>query len=388
MAVRTWVDLAFQRSWEEDPKKLDPDSNPDMLLIFVRFYWKLYQRKDDAERYLDNERKRLGFRFFVFRNSRSSPVNSQLQRKKHHPSLRHPIAKQRVLYPGARHAPPQRSAKYPNTQAHREHIHGNTLKRKRLTKQYRGGFEGDKASRIQEVVIRGCSASLLDASHSQNNPRHFEVPPILPATSYLEKSRTIPFPSTSSHPLSNILPDSGSLDTLELRSQIDSGLQNAPFSSLSSSHAVINGWKLSSSTESHDSRLPPSPAILDTSNNLETPETMQKMHPASDSDRNCLIPPGPETLNSVPPNSLAQTREAKISPTHKFTIPVRPPIWAQVECGFLYERHYYYRAYSFSFSKSRQEVCESFDWFRSYQGGVYHVHNVARGYLLSAFSSW
>ncbi|KAF8650406.1 hypothetical protein AX16_005213 [Volvariella volvacea WC 439] len=42
-----------------------------------------------------------------------------------------------------------------------------------------------------------------------------------------------------------------------------------------------------------------------------------------------------------------------------------PPIWAQ----------------------SRQEICEGFDWFRSYQGGVYYANNVVRGYLLSAFAS-
>lgn len=37
--------------------------------------------------------------------------------------------------------------------------------------------------------------------------------------------------------------------------------------------------------------------------------------------------------------------------------------------------------------QSRQEICETFDWFRSYQGGVYFAHNVVKGYLLSAFSS-
>ncbi|XP_006460754.1 hypothetical protein AGABI2DRAFT_117682 [Agaricus bisporus var. bisporus H97] len=52
-------------------------------------------------------------------------------------------------------------------------------------------------------------------------------------------------------------------------------------------------------------------------------------------------------------------------PTVKPPLPGNPPIWAQ----------------------SRQEVCESFDWFRSYQGGVYHSRNVARGYLLSAFAA-
>ncbi|KZT01739.1 uncharacterized protein LAESUDRAFT_663299 [Laetiporus sulphureus 93-53] len=43
----------------------------------------------------------------------------------------------------------------------------------------------------------------------------------------------------------------------------------------------------------------------------------------------------------------------------------KPPIWAE----------------------SRQEVCESFDWFRNYHGGVYYTGGVVKGYLLSAFSS-
>ncbi|KAI0655889.1 hypothetical protein C8Q70DRAFT_922757 [Cubamyces menziesii] len=50
-------------------------------------------------------------------------------------------------------------------------------------------------------------------------------------------------------------------------------------------------------------------------------------------------------------------------PKQPLTTP--PPIWAE----------------------SRQEVCESFDWFRSYQGGVYFNSDMVKGYLLSAFSS-
>ncbi|KAI0036934.1 hypothetical protein K488DRAFT_40180 [Vararia minispora EC-137] len=44
---------------------------------------------------------------------------------------------------------------------------------------------------------------------------------------------------------------------------------------------------------------------------------------------------------------------------------MRPPIWAQ----------------------SRQEVCESLEYFKSYQSGVYYVNDVAQGYLLGAYSS-
>lgn len=41
-------------------------------------------------------------------------------------------------------------------------------------------------------------------------------------------------------------------------------------------------------------------------------------------------------------------------------LPVMPPIWAE----------------------SRQEVCESFDYFRSYQSGVYSLKDIVKGYLL------
>ncbi|TFK54484.1 hypothetical protein OE88DRAFT_1625305 [Heliocybe sulcata] len=46
-------------------------------------------------------------------------------------------------------------------------------------------------------------------------------------------------------------------------------------------------------------------------------------------------------------------------------LPCKPPVWA----------------------KHRQEVCESVEWFRSYQGGVYYNRGGAHGYLLSAFSA-
>ncbi|CAA7261748.1 unnamed protein product [Cyclocybe aegerita] len=66
-------------------------------------------------------------------------------------------------------------------------------------------------------------------------------------------------------------------------------------------------------------------------------------------------------LLSISSNPPRETTERPSKPP----LPQLPPIWA----------------------KSRQEVCEAYDWFRSYQGGVYHAHGVAKGYLLSAFSS-
>ncbi|KAI0785683.1 hypothetical protein C8Q75DRAFT_828746 [Abortiporus biennis] len=43
--------------------------------------------------------------------------------------------------------------------------------------------------------------------------------------------------------------------------------------------------------------------------------------------------------------------------------------------------------YPLIWSESRQEICETLDWFRSYQGGVYFSKDIAKGYLLSAFSA-
>ncbi|KAA1473949.1 hypothetical protein DENSPDRAFT_780878 [Dentipellis sp. KUC8613] len=70
---------------------------------------------------------------------------------------------------------------------------------------------------------------------------------------------------------------------------------------------------------------------------------------------------------TLPVPVLGETQAPPLPPPPpvKPKLPVRPPIWAQ----------------------SRQEVCESLDSFRSYQGGVYSAQDVARGYLLSAFAA-
>ncbi|KAI1795659.1 hypothetical protein LXA43DRAFT_731491 [Ganoderma leucocontextum] len=69
----------------------------------------------------------------------------------------------------------------------------------------------------------------------------------------------------------------------------------------------------------------------------------------------------------VIPNLVGSRVPRPIPPSahQKKPLTARPTIWA----------------------KSRQEVCESFDWFRSYQSGVYHANDIVKGYLLSAFSA-
>ncbi|KAI0630126.1 hypothetical protein C8Q77DRAFT_243759 [Trametes polyzona] len=71
-----------------------------------------------------------------------------------------------------------------------------------------------------------------------------------------------------------------------------------------------------------------------------------------------IVAPRPTTAIRVP-------KPAALPPLPKKPLTAQPVIWAE----------------------SRQEVCESFDWFRSYQGGVYFNNDMVKGYLLSAFSS-
>jgi hypothetical protein len=71
----------------------------------------------------------------------------------------------------------------------------------------------------------------------------------------------------------------------------------------------------------------------------------------------------PSTNDALP--QLSSCKEvadvsAPIIKQRKPRLPVMPPIWAE----------------------SRQEVCESFDYFRSYQSGVYSLKDIVKGYLL------
>ncbi|KAH9951553.1 hypothetical protein B0H21DRAFT_716501, partial [Amylocystis lapponica] len=83
-------------------------------------------------------------------------------------------------------------------------------------------------------------------------------------------------------------------------------------------------------------------------------------------------PPAPEDPIMTPPFPHFSPQDFETSPVNVGRVePMpdvgieHPPIWAQ----------------------SRQEVCESFDHFRSYQGGVYFLKDMVKGYLLSAFSA-
>ncbi|KZT66370.1 hypothetical protein DAEQUDRAFT_730349 [Daedalea quercina L-15889] len=78
-----------------------------------------------------------------------------------------------------------------------------------------------------------------------------------------------------------------------------------------------------------------------------------------------IIPPAelaPPPLQAEPYTPPVSTNPPWVS---KPRLHVRPQIWAE----------------------SRQEVCESFERFRSYQGGVYFLKDMVKGYLLGGFAA-
>ncbi|KAJ7698116.1 hypothetical protein B0H17DRAFT_1051168 [Mycena rosella] len=113
----------------------------------------------------------------------------------------------------------------------------------------------------------------------------------------------------------------------------------------------------------HPPTLPPVPAGIEIKLDPSEgePESLRLLDP-SDAPANWLTLPVNETsLNES--DELLLVTEPQHPP--KPPLPRLPPLWAQ----------------------SRQEVCESFEWFRSYQGGVYQNDGTVKGYFLSAFSA-
>lgn len=68
--------------------------------------------------------------------------------------------------------------------------------------------------------------------------------------------------------------------------------------------------------------------------------------------------------------------------TPKPPVPAPPRMWAQVGSFTLPVN-----LWQLTIEKSRQEVCESFEYFRSYHSGVYSKDDIVKGYLLGAYAA-
>ncbi|KAJ7815108.1 hypothetical protein B0H14DRAFT_2603723 [Mycena olivaceomarginata] len=75
------------------------------------------------------------------------------------------------------------------------------------------------------------------------------------------------------------------------------------------------------------------------------------------------------------PVGIHESRNPQTTPSFAYGWPIAtgfPPLWSQARLKS---------------QQSRQEMCETLPWFRSFHGGVYQKKGVAKGYMLSSFGS-
>lgn len=342
-AASTWIKMAFARRTDRDPNH-EIVLNDELLQIFVAFYWKLYQNDSQgADIFLQHERKKRGYGSFAYTvpsstKSIDSPAFCSarpLARKKSISSQRASIgAKRRLL------------------QTH---------------------SQGGPRNRLSPTSI----ADGLVASGLPNLERAFDRGPKISRRSRRGRAadtRTTPFPDQL-HGRPVVPTGTGAAfetthrvlsKTFETLESLGVCGQDACHPSQSRSHSLP---LKASRSQSCKTVYPGLKETLSKPN----PSVANGQHPSS-AHLSCQDVIGSdEVLMSSCPESFHMQDDTKLIIEEPTTDVYRcrppldrfPPIWAQ----------------------SRQEVCESFEWFRSYQGGVYFIHNVVKGYLLSAFSS-
>ncbi|KAF9793414.1 hypothetical protein BJ322DRAFT_996426 [Thelephora terrestris] len=111
---------------------------------------------------------------------------------------------------------------------------------------------------------------------------------------------------------------------------------------------------------------PLAPPTPETSIALVPPIAPEIRVPLSTAYTNVTSAPAPN-VDTLPTSleNLSNTPVAAVPGSFRPPLPSNPPIWAQ----------------------SRQELCETCDFFKSYQGGVYYSNGYAKGYLLSCFGA-
>ncbi|KAF7305098.1 2OG-FeII-Oxy-2 domain-containing protein [Mycena kentingensis (nom. inval.)] len=122
----------------------------------------------------------------------------------------------------------------------------------------------------------------------------------------------------------------------------------------------------------HEAVLPPPLADAEQKLQMEMPiirrRRLSLREMLNDPSEELLAPAAPQAV-PVKPEDEQRQPEHELPFIHgtlpKAPLPERPPLW----------------------SASRQAMCESVEWFRSFQGGIYWKDNLVKGYFLSGFGA-
>ncbi|RDB24732.1 hypothetical protein Hypma_007651 [Hypsizygus marmoreus] len=423
-AARSWLKAAFAKSPNE-PKKVKIELTQDMRLVFVKFYWKMYSN-DDHIQYLFQERKNRGYEsmpdpsHIVGWTSSKDSLRSSSSR---HRTKKTAAPSHRASLPAKKQALCQKPIPVSDVKKPKRKLH-------------RHGFEGPESILFYKKSRQSTPTNTMDINEPRAS-RRSKAPPIL-------KTRSTPAPTSTQVQgvvASSAQPSSFPIDAppRSLCVEVVPVLEAPTSSAVNQSSEQDSRWSLIQSTlsssdnqtvqsmQKYERGIPisgpptlkpaergtwghsvppitPSPGIslLSPENRptilskatpillpdvgprnrelfysppemsnllMRLPELAATMtETLTDLDMNTLIAIGPELADGMKLYTTGQdpSHHATVQiPQYKPPLSKLPPIWAQ----------------------SRQEVCESFEWFRSYQGGVYYSRNVVKGYLLSAFCS-
>ncbi|KAG6920249.1 hypothetical protein DXG01_005018 [Tephrocybe rancida] len=399
-AAKAWIKMAFACP-DEKPHRIEFDERTDVG-VFVRYYWMLSQREDspvaeqDANNFLRKERSKRGFQKYW-------TVTTEKAKKSSHQSHRATSEiKKGVLGENAEtqtKPTPIRSPRRGRNVATARQSGAGFKGAKSVSRRFPGPLQINAIAKKASTPSKALRASQVSSPAGPCLPQHSSQrsnsPHFIDTVSEMLDSATQPNTLLSNRQYRHVQPP---LTKMEICAEIPlpESLENMHMSVDLQSRPPSNGQTYPNRTGSHDALQevqPPQNAALllpSISTGASVIQSAALPVPATE-DVDMVIPLGvsipllrqmpqheldtPAHLvrfNTLDESNVSQHLDVSMNePPYpvetlvKPPLPRYPPVWAQ----------------------SRQEVCESFDWFRSYQGGVYHTHDYVRGYLLSAFSS-
>ncbi|KAG6813382.1 hypothetical protein H0H92_011648 [Tricholoma furcatifolium] len=324
-----WIEMAFAST--KEPKKHQISCDQQTRRFFVHFYWRLFRNKDnlEAENFLRRELMKRGYTYWV--------------------SVVDPSSKRRVTSTGAKNLPSSSTADEAIATGGGPGFGGTDYDSKRFTSRLTA------KPLVSTEGLHVPSLSPTPCRRRLSNP-----PPVMKSTSQLlDCSATTS--STSDAMLSDsVLSNQNSVTTSsDLPMHVLEECSTSGKSNLEACNTDFVKPPLVVTGNDHFSALPQL--------SYTTLEAVQSATVSADICESLCA-----TLSSNP-----STDRPTQQVYHKMPLPHHPPIWAKVTCG-----HTCIDTSLTQFYQSRQEVCESFDWFRSYQGGVYYHNDYAKGYLL------
>ncbi|KAF8348386.1 hypothetical protein F5887DRAFT_1280766 [Amanita rubescens] len=394
--VQRWLDLAFPPPLKEKNKKsVEIVVDDHTWLVFVKFQWALRQSNRQAAKFLSEARRNRSYIPPAVLARGSLPPAPAIYKRKRHPGSRRDVVSKAVRRPRKRTCPRKNKTRAKaNTKELSMPLNPMIVDHPNFSGECSPGIISTDDCRMEESgeAYVQTETSLKEQSvdpmfiNSPSCPSNFEQwsaftdgiepPPQLGETVFNHRSKpmnrqdmmpvNIPISvSNTGSPVDSFTCRAVSNTTVPVFHTISDGKPVSNIGVDTFAAASLDSSMIENESEHNlGSPVPPniSLACLEQSFPMDG-ESFGWLYDDL-SNGPMVLYHGEETEIHFP---------ARYGESQRFTVidvlkePLRcyPPMWAQ----------------------SRQEICESFGWFRSYQGGVYYTREIVKGYLLGGFSA-